>query len=222
MESDYPPEEFLQLSGLQHFQFCRRQWALIHIENQWSENILTIDGKILHNRVDDPFFSESRAGVIIARSMPVSSRRLGLAGTCDLVEFIPAPDGITLYGLNGFFSPIPIEYKRGTPKLDDCDNVQLCAQAICLEEMLSTTIPKGYFFYGETRRRHELIFTEELRSKVKTITKEMHKYFSSGYTPKVKASKVCKACSLSDICLPVLQEKTQSAKKYIELQIDSD
>ena len=218
----FEEKDFLLLSGLQHFQFCRRQWALIHIENQWSENILTVEGKILHKRVDDPFLSETREGVIIARSMPIASRHLGLVGACDIVEFIPSQDGITLHGRKGSFNPVPIEYKRGSPKHDDCDNVQLCAQAICLEEMLSVKIPKGYFYYGENRRRHEVTFNDELRLKVESITKEMHKYFSSGYTPKVKTSKVCKSCSLSDICLPVLQEKTQSAKKYIELQIDSD
>lgn len=222
MISEYKEQDLLPLSGLQHFQFCRRQWALIHIERQWQENVLTVEGKLLHKRVDDPFFSEIRNGVIITRSMPVASYRLGLYGVCDLVEFIPSSNGVNLHGREGRYSPIPVEYKRGTEKQDACDEVQLCAQAMCLEEMLSTHISTGFFYYGENRRRLEVSLNEDLRNLVLNLTREMHNYFERGYTPKVKPSKACRSCSLADICLPVLQEKVISAKKYIQLQIDSD
>ena len=222
MKSEFSTEDLLPLSGLQHFQFCRRQWALIHIERQWKENVLTIEGKLLHQRVDDPFFSEVRNDVIITRSMPISSYRLGLVGVCDVVEFILSDEGVNLHGHKGKYLPVPVEYKRGTQKQDACDEVQLCAQAICLEEMFSTNIPKGYFYYGENRRRFEVDLNQELRQLVEKITSEMHNYFQRGYTPKVKPSKACHSCSLADICLPGLQEKVISAKKYIQLQIDSD
>ena len=220
MKSEYPPDEVLPLSGIQHFCFCRRQWALIHVERQWQENVLTVEGKLLHKRADDPFFSEVRKGVVISRSVPVASYRLGLQGVCDVVEFTSSPQGVSLPGRDGFFTPAPVEYKRGREKKDEVDEVQLCAQAMCLEEMLSTTIPRGYLFYGETRRRVEVELTEELRSFVAKMAGEMHSYFDRGYTPQVKPTKACRSCSLADICLPSLQGKTMSAAKYIQMQID--
>src|SRR5450759_144100 len=111
MKSEYQPDELLALSGIQHFCFCRRQWALIHIERQWQENVLTVEGKLMHDRADDPFFSEVRKGVIIARLMPVASYRLGFIGVCDVVEFTPSPEGVRLQGRQGTFVPAPIEYK---------------------------------------------------------------------------------------------------------------
>jgi len=220
MKSEYQPDELLPLSGIQHFCFCRRQWALIHIERQWHENVLTVEGKLLHNRVDNPFFTEARKGVIITRSMPVASYRLGLYGVCDVVEFIQSPDGVNLHGREGSFQPAPVEYKRGKPKKNRCDEVQLCAQAICLEEMMSIQITFGYLYYGEIRHRVEIELTDELRQLVSKYSEEMHSYFERGYTPKVKPSKACKSCSLEDICMPGLQEMGLTASKYIQKQID--
>ena len=220
MKSEYQPDELLALSGIQHFCFCRRQWALIHIERQWHENVLTVEGKLLHNRVDNPFFTEARKGVIITRSMPVASYRLGLYGVCDVVEFTQSPDGVNLYGRDGSFQPAPVEYKRGKPKKNRCDEVQLCAQAICLEEMMSIQITFGYLYYGEIRHRVEIELTDELRQLVSKYSEEMHSYFERGYTPKVKPSKACKSCSLEDICMPGLQEMGLTASKYIQKQID--
>jgi CRISPR-associated exonuclease Cas4 len=217
--TEYSPDDLLMLSGIQHFQFCRRQWALIHVENLWQENVLTVEGKLLHQRADDPFFNETRNGTITARSMPVASYKLGLYGICDVVEFTPSPEGVHLPGREGGFQPVPVEYKHGKEKLDPCDEVQLCAQAICLEEMLSTHIPVGYLYYGKTHHRVEVDLTEMLRNLVRDIAEEMHSYFDRGYTPKVKPSKACKSCSLADICLPVLQENIQPASKYIHMQI---
>jgi CRISPR-associated exonuclease Cas4 len=222
MNKEYQPEELLPLSGIQHFAFCRRQWALIHIERQWQDNVLTVEGKLLHHRVDDPFFSEARKGVIIARSMPVASYRLGLQGVCDVVEFTASPDGVHLYGREGTYLAAPVEYKRGQVKQDPCDEVQLCAQALCLEEMLSTQVPVGYLYYGEIRHRVQIEITDELRNLVYKMAVEMHGYFERGYTPRVKPSKACRSCSLEDICLPGLLEATKSASSYIQAHIEGE
>ena len=221
MKSEYLPDELLPLSGIQHFLFCRRQWALIHVERQWQENALTAEGRILHKRVDDPFFTETRQGVITARSVPVASYRLGLSGICDVVEFTESPEGVKLPGREGLFLPAPVEYKRGKQKQEPSDEAQLCAQAMCLEEMLVVTIPIGYLYYGETRRRVAIGLTAELRDLVRSMAKEMHDYFKRGYTPRVKPFKGCRACSLADVCLPELQGKVIPASKYIKQQIEN-
>ena len=218
--TDYLPDEWLLLSGIQHFIFCRRQWALIHVEQQWQENALTAEGRILHRRADDPFFTEKRKGVIIARSVPVSSPELGLTGMCDVVEFTAAPEGVQLPGRDGFYQPAPVEYKRGHKKHDHCDEAQLCAQAMCLEEMLATPIPTGYIYYAQTRRREAVEFTADLRDKVLKAVREMHAYYQRGYTPKVKPFKGCRACSLADICLPDLQTKRVTASMYIQQHLE--
>lgn len=222
MKSEYTPDDLLPLSGIQHFLFCRRQWALIHIEQQWKENALTAEGRIMHKRVDDPFFTETRKGVITARSVPVASYRLGLSGVCDVVEFTSSPDGVKLPGKDGLYLAAPVEYKRGKEKHDHSDETQLCAQAMCLEEMLSTSIPRGFLYYGETRHRVEIELAAELRTLVQDMADEMHNYFGRGYTPKVKTSKACRSCSLADICLPVLQGKVIAASKYIKQQVESE
>lgn len=220
MRDEYKSDELLPLSGIQHFTFCRRQWALIYIENQWQDNVLTVEGKILHKRVDNPLFSEVREGVIITRAMPVASYRLGLYGVCDVVEFHPAPQGIILPGRSGTYRPVAVEYKRGKEKKNPADEVQLCAQTICLEEMLSTHIPHGYLYYGQIRHRIEIEMTGDLRSLVTKMVEEMHTYFDRGYTPRVKPSKACRSCSLADICLPILQGEPMPASQYIQSQID--
>lgn len=220
MKSEYTADELLPLSGIQHFLFCRRQWALIHIEQQWQENVLTAEGRIMHQRADDPFFTETRNGVITARAVPIASYRLGLSGICDVVEFTASREGVKLPKRDGLYAPAPIEYKRGKEKHDHSDEAQLCAQAMCLEEMLSTNIPRGFMFYGQTRHRVEIEFTMELRTLVKNMSDEMHNYFARGYTPRVKPFKGCRACSLADVCLPELQGKVIAASKYIEKQLE--
>ncbi len=220
MTPEYTQDDLLPLSGIQHFLFCRRQWALIHIEQQWKENTLTAEGRIMHKRADDPFFTETRNGVITARSVPIASYRLGLSGLCDVVEFTESADGVKLPNREGLYLPSPIEYKRGKQKQNHSDEAQLCAQAMCLEEMLSVAIPKGFLYYGETRHRVEVEFTTELRTLVKDMSNEMHNYFSRGYTPRVKPFKGCRSCSLADVCLPVLQGKVIAASKYIKQNIE--
>ena len=225
MRGEYRPDELLPLSGIQHFCFCRRQWALIHVECQWQDNLFTVEGKLLHNKADDPFFTEVRNGVIRSRAMPVASYRLGLYGICDVVEFTPSTpskEGARLHGREGVYLAAPVEYKRGKKKSDHSDEAQLCAQAVCLEEMLSIQIPKAYIFYAQTRRRTEVDLTEELRDFVQNMSDEMHSYFSKGYTPQVKASKACRSCSLEDICLPNLQKQNRSACQYIQEHLDGE
>lgn len=199
---EYREEDFLMLSGIQHFAFCRRQWALIHIEKQWEENVRTVEGHLIHERAHDKLLSETRGNVLISRGMPVYSASLGTSGECDVVEFHRCSDGIPLHGKEGRFKVVPVEYKRGKEKGDDADLLQLAAQAMCLEEMLCCSIPKGYLYYNETRRRTEADIDSELREKVTEVFLEMHRMLDRRYTPKVKRAKRCNACSLKNICLP--------------------
>ena len=218
---EYKEEDYLMLSGIQHFAFCRRQWALIHIEQQWQEKVRTVEGGLLHKRAHDTYSSEKRNDVVISRGLPVHSREMGVSGVCDIVEFRRAEEGITLHGHRGTFQVYPVEYKRGKPKDTQIDILQLTAQAMCLEEMLSCTIAEGAVFYGEIKRRERIEFTDELKEQVRTMFSEMHQYFDRKYTPKVKWSKSCNACSLKDICLPKLG-KAASVKEYIKATIGED
>lgn len=207
-------DDFLQLSGLQHFAFCRRQWALIHVENQWQENLRTVEGDLFHARAHDEQQREKRGDTLILRGLPVFSSTLGLSGKCDVTEFHKDPGGVSLQGEEGLWIPYPVEYKRGAPKAGEEDKLQLCAQAMCLEEMLCCAVLEGALFYGETRRRLVVDFTPELRERVQALAEEMHQYFQRGYTPKVKPGKSCNACSLKELCLPKLLKKT-SVKVYL-------
>ncbi|MEG2382854.1 MAG: CRISPR-associated protein Cas4, partial [Oscillospiraceae bacterium] len=155
------------LSGVQHFLFCRRQWALIHIENLWAENLRTTEGEIMHERTHNEALTEKRGNTVITRGMSVFSRSLGVSGKCDVLEFHRDDNGVQINGWEGLWLPFPVEYKRGEPKENNCDAAQLCAQALCLEEMLCCEISQGALFYGETRRRLPLDFTPELKSEVK-------------------------------------------------------
>ncbi len=210
----YTEEEYLQLSGIQHFAFCRRQWALIHVEQQWAENYQTTAGLLMHKKAHDEMSVEKRGDLIIMRGLRISSRQLGLSGQCDIVEFRKQRDGITLSGYDGAWTVVPVEYKRGTEKDGIEDAVQLCAQAMCLEEQFITDIPKGYLFYGEKKRRTEVVFDETLRRQVVELCREMHGLYRKGYTPKVKTSKKCRSCSLKDLCLPKLN-KNLDVEQYI-------
>lgn len=210
----YREEEFLQLSGVQHFKFCRRRWALIHVENQWEENYHTIDGELMHQHAHDGDFRESRGDVIITRAMPVFSHTLGVSGQCDVLEFYREANGISLAGQEGLWRPFPIEYKRGKPNPQAGEVLQLCGQAMCLEEMLTCEIPEGALYYGELRRRYPVEFTKEIRQEVKDCLEEMHQLYRRGRTPKVKPKKGCSACSLREICLPKLMS-TPTVAQYL-------
>jgi len=211
----YTEEEYLQLSGLQHFKFCRRQWALIHIEHQWAENYRTIDGAILHQNAHDTQFRESRGDTVITRGVSVYSSRLGVSGQCDVLEYHRGSTGIPLGGKDGLWQPYPVEYKRGSPREDTGDTLQLCGQAMCLEGMLCCEIPEGALYYGEIRRRVRVAFTQELRSQVCSLLEEMHQLYRRGYTPKVKPTKSCNACSMKELCLPRLM-KSRSVSAYLK------
>ena len=204
----------MQLSGLQHFLFCRRQWALIHVEAQWQENFWTTDGTILHERTHNEALHEKRGDLVTVRSVRVFSRRLGVSGQCDVLELRRDEAGVPLPGREGKWLAYPIEYKRGEPKEDNCDAAQLCGQAMCLEEMLCCEIPQGALYYGEPRRRAEVDFTLELRQEVTDLLTEMHELYRRGYTPKVKPSKSCNACSLKELCLPKLL-RSRSVSAYL-------
>ncbi len=212
---EYNEEDFLLLSGIQHFAFCRRQWALIHIEQQWQENLRTVEGNILHERAHDDGFSEKRGDIIISRGMAVFSRTLGVSGVCDIVELHKCEDGVSIFGREGLYKPVPIEYKRGKPKENEADVLQLCGQAMCLEEMLLCEIKEAYMFYGETKHRLKVMLDSDLRLRVRETLKEMHDMYNRRYTPVVKPSKSCKACSLADICMPRLCRQP-SVSKYIK------
>ncbi|MDO5847722.1 MAG: CRISPR-associated protein Cas4 [Methanocorpusculum sp.] len=208
-------EDYLFLSGIQHFAFCRRQWALIHIEQLWSENYLTYSGKLMHDKADNPLFTEKRGDVLVSRAVPLISHSLRLSGIADVVEFHKADEGVRLPHHKGFWQVFPVEYKHGQKKTDSCDEVQLCAQAICLEEMLNTSIPLGYLFYGRTRRREEVLLDESLRSRVASLVSAMYTLFDSGITPGARYEKKCDSCSLVHLCLPKVFEKC-SVHSYLE------
>ena len=217
----YGEEDFLQLSGIQHFAFCRRQWALIHIESQWAENLRTVEGSLFHKRAHDETQRERRGNTLILRDLPIFSASLGVSGKCDVVEFHLDPSGVFLRGEQGLWQPYPVEYKRGKPKEYQADELQLCCQAMCLEEMLCCTIAEGALFYGETRRRTVVSFTADLREQVRAMLEEMHRLAWRGYTPRVKPSKSCNACSLKELCLPALM-RGKSVAAYLRQAMEVD
>lgn len=211
-------EDYLMLSGIQHFEFCKRQWALIHIEQQWEENVKTIEGQYVHRKVDQPFIKEKRKDNVTVRAMPIKSKKFKITGICDVVEFIKSPEGVYIPSLNDKYIAYPVEYKRGKPKKHDSDILQLVLQAICLEEMLLLDINFAYLYYNEIKRRVKIEITDKLREQVKNIVNEMHLYYTKRYTPKVKTGSHCKQCSLQDICLPEMMGK-QSVRSYIERKL---
>lgn len=218
---EYKQKEYLMLSGIQHFAFCRRQWALIHIENQWQENHHTAVGNVFHEKVHDNTSVEKRGDIIVSRGIPIHSTTLKISGECDVVEFRRNAKGIKINSYDGTYIPYPVEYKKGSPKKTDIDVLQLVAQAMCLEEMFLCDIECGYLYYGKTRHREEVKITEELKDRVGRMTKEMHMLFKKGHTPKVKPTKACKLCSLKDICLPELS-KVKTVRTYIENNLKED
>ncbi len=181
---EYKEEDYLNIAGLQHFAFCRRQWALAYIEMQWDENLRTAEGHILHENAHNPFSAEKRGKLLISRGMAVYSRKLGVSGICDVVEFHASPKGVPIFGQDGKWLPVPVEYKRGVPKENAADRLQLCCQAICLEEMLVCgRILKAYLYYGETSRRTPVPLDDELRATVSSMLVEMHELYARRYTP---------------------------------------
>ena len=211
-------DDFLTISGFQHFTFCRRRWALIFVECIWADNELTTSGTLMHNRAHDSLITEKRGDLLTARSMPVVSHRLRINGNCDVVEFHQNDSGVNIFSREGKWLPCPVEYKRGKPQKNDSDRLQLCAQAMCLEEMLCCPpIAEAYIYYGETKRREIVTLDDELRELVCKTLEEMRSYYSRGYTPRVKPKKECVSCSLKNACLPKLP--TNSVAAYINKNI---
>ncbi|MDD5673731.1 MAG: CRISPR-associated protein Cas4 [Chitinivibrionales bacterium] len=207
--------DLLMLSALQHLAFCERQCCLIHIEQAWAENRLTAEGRILHERVHGQE-SESRGDVYIVRGLKLRSLALGLSGVADVVEFHRVEaGGVTLEGKKGLWRVFPVEYKRGKPKSDRCDEVQLCGQAMCLEEMLNTKIENGALYYGAQHKRHEVVFDQTLRNETERVAQKLHELIASGKTPPAIYEKKCDNCSLSDVCMPEAGHR-KSVEKYLE------
>lgn len=202
----YPEEEYLPLSGIQHYRFCERQCAFIHVEQMWTENFFTAHGRLLHERVHTAA-AESRGKLRVERGLKISSSRLGLAGQTDAVEFYA--DGTVC----------PVEYKRGTKKTDTTDKVQLCAQAICLEEMLDIKIEKGFLFYDKIKKREEVLFTEELRDETQKLADSFHELVELKRVPSAEYDKQCESCSFVDDCFPDSAGRNKSVSVYIQKRI---
>jgi len=209
----YSEEEFIQLSALGHIMVCERQCALIHIEMIWEDNFFTADGSLLHERVHSGK-GELRGDVYIARTVDLQSFELGVVGKADVVEFHRSEQGVKIPGRSGLWIPYPIEYKRGTNKPHRADEVQLCAQAMCLEEMLGIEVPEGALFYGRPRRRKSVFFTPELRQLTCDAAERAHRLISSGTVPPPKPGPYCRSCSLVEVCMPELVGK-RSAKRFL-------
>jgi CRISPR-associated exonuclease Cas4 len=207
----YTEDDLIMVSALQHYAFCPRQCALIHIEQLWDENRATAEGRIMHERVHEQD-RESRGNVRIEYGLPLRSLRLGLIGKADVVEF-------HRIGKNTW-QPLPVEYKRGKPKLDHCDLVQICAQAMCLEEMLSVPVNSGAIFYGRTRRRLDVSFDGNLRRETEDAAEKAHLLISSGKTPPPVYEKRCERCSLNEECIPKTIGKKSSVKRYLARMVD--
>ena len=210
----FTESDLLPISALQHIIFCERQCALIHIERQWADNRLTAEGHILHERTDKEEV-ESRGNCRISRSLHLHSLQYGLYGIADVVEFHKGSSGVPLLKATGLWQPFPVEYKRGKPKADNCDEIQLCAQALCLEEMLGTTIKNGALFYGTPRRRTEVTFDIELRNATAGAAEKLHQLIRNSKTPPAVYLKKCDNCSLVDICMPRLGPKNKP-EKYLQ------
>jgi CRISPR-associated exonuclease Cas4 len=210
----FSEDDLLPLSGLQHLVFCERQWALIHIEQVWAENRLTAQGRVLHERAHEGG-GDSWPGLRVARGLRLRSLRLGLSGQADVVEFHAAAEGVALAGEDGLWRPFPVEYKRGRPKPDRSDEVQLCAQALCLEEMFESSIGAGALFYGAPRRRIEVAFSPELRSETELLAARMHRLYSERTTPHAIYSPKCDNCSLIVSCMPRALAKPPGVARYL-------
>ena len=214
----YREDEMLMLSGIQHFKFCPRQWALIHIEQQWNDNRLTIEGQILHKHVDDPFYRQKCGDLITLRAVNVASRELGLYGILDAIELHPSlsfENSIQHPKYPGWWNPVVVEYKHGKPKKDEIDEVQLAAQIMCLEEIYAIHISYGIFFYGELRHRVVVNINDRLRDIVKQCARDMHEIFGKTTVPKADYGKYCDNCSLKDICLPKMRLNCTTVNTYL-------
>jgi len=214
----YDEDDLLPISAIQHLAFCERQWGLIYLEGVWDENVLTVEGARMHDRTHGGE-AENRGDVRIVRGLRLRSLRLGLCGRADVVEFHrvrggPAAGAVPLADAPGRWVPVPVEYKRGRPKQADCDRAQLCAQALCLEEMLGVPVPTGALFYGRTRRRCEVAMGVGLRARTEALARRLHELTRLGVTPPPTPAKHCASCSVAGWCLPRAVTR-RSARGYL-------
>ncbi|MFH1130231.1 MAG: CRISPR-associated protein Cas4 [Pseudomonadota bacterium] len=212
----FDESDLLPISALQHFVFCERQCALIHLERLWAENRLTSEGRILHERADKPSH-ETRHDVHVARHMSIRSLRLGLAGIADIVEYYrvgPESQGIALSGHTGLWMPYPVEYKRGRPKKDMSDEIQLCAQVLCLEEMHDVIIAEGALFYGTSCRRHTVVINTKIRKNTEKIVEALRNLIGKTKLPEATFAPKCRNCSLVDLCMPQVLGRAHDASAY--------
>lgn len=213
-----PQQDDLQLSGLQHYAFCPRQWGLIHVEGLWAENLLTVQGSLQHDKAHDDKAIEKRGDLLIVRGLRIRSDRLGVSGACDVVEFRRDEHGVPIFGRSERYLPYPIEYKRGKPKEGDADRLQLCVQGMCLEEMLCCEVPQGALYYQSIRRREVVPLDAALRADAERLLAQMRDLYKRGRTPAAKPSAKCKSCSLADICIPSLTQ-IEAVDAYLNRRI---
>ena len=204
----------ITIRSIQHYLYCPHRWGLMEIDKAWAENVYVTKANLMHERVHDDGFTEARGAVLLSRGMPVRSQELKITGICDMVELYKDDDGVPIQGRAGKWRLYPVEYKLGQPDAQGADALQLCAQAMCLEEMFVTDIPEAALYYGKIRRRQRVLLTNELRDQVKKAVTEMHQLMLKGYTPKAKIGKACKSCSLVELCQPKLTKQV-SASEYI-------
>ena len=215
----FDEDDLLPLSGVQHIVFCERRAALIHIEGLWDENVFTAEGRNIHERAHGCDSTESRGDVRIARGLMIHSLRLGLSGKADVVEFHRVEEGqgaVRLEGVSGFWQPFPVEYKRGVMRHERSFEVQVCAQALCLEEMLAVSIACGALFYGKSQRRYDVTFDETLRCETADAARRLHELVRAGETPRAEYQKKCAKCSLIDLCMPKATAARQKAGRYLD------
>jgi len=232
----YAEDELLPLSLIQHLLFCERRAALIQIEGIWQDNLFTVEGTHLHQKVDDDLPVESRGDLRITRGLLLHSRELGLSGKADVVEFCRIADvggaqysssgalaaAIPLSGSSGLWRPYPVDYKRGRLRHEEGFEAQLCAQALCLEEMLRVAVPEGAIYYGKPRRRLVVVFDDSLRTKTREAARRLHELVSSGRTPQARYEKKCESCSLLSVCMPKVTGSGRSAQEYIAKALAQD
>lgn len=233
-EPKFAEDDLISISALADLLFCERRAALHHLEGIWEENVFTVEGTFLHHRVHAEDILESRGDLRIARGLRLRSLRLGLSGIADVVEFHRLPEagaasaretddlsaGVPLPGGRGLWQPFPVEYKRGHLRQEEGYEVQLCAQALCLEEMLGVEVPAGAIFYGAPRRRLEVTFESRLRTATESAAARLHELVRSGKTPLAKYEKKCDSCSLFSLCLPKTLGKTPSVGNYLLKALD--
>lgn len=230
----YDEDDLLPLSLLAQLAFCERRAALVYVEQLWDDNAFTAEGRVLHERAHEPG-TEGRGGVRIARGLLLHSLRLGVSGKADVVEFhllnaeplesSPLPEagvaGVCLPALASLWRVFPVEYKRGRRRAEEGYEIQLCAQALCLEEMLGGMIPAGALYYGETGRRLEVVFDTSLRQRVEAAASRLHALVNGGKTPPARFERKCESCSLLDLCLPKVMSPKKSVRRYLAQAFES-